>query len=497
MYEAPYPPYDLQDKNSFALGSYETLEKHWPAILTNLASHINQLVNDITVEFDKTRDNDGSSDPAAQLKIGEGKEIISKAIRLKYRMESDQELEKIPEDGEFYVEEYNSELERLAQLGKNRWFVVPWLFAESYIFRLIRSFFKQTTHWVDFDPFREQKVEAFRNSATAVYQVATIMHDMECEKDRLVEPTRLLVFFKEMLQMCLWGNATDLAFLIHLAPSDIEQFQKVERDAQEARKEFILRNDEELVWEHINSLEHQAGLVPRCDLVLDNAGFELFTDLVFADFLVTHTPYLSKVVFHPKLFPWFVSDVTPADFYKTIQSLSSPTFFNGTTTTAESARHLKNMIERWERYLKEGVFCLSTELEDGYEKTQFWTGPWPYWYMEDKANKLWRSLSESSLVIIKGDLNYRKLTGDVKWPVSTPFVTALGPLAGSFPLLSLRTNKSDIVAGVPQDVAVRLDEKDKRWRINGKYALISFMPKGRVNKGDIDNMGVPSHIACG
>ena len=27
------------------------------------------------------------------------------------------------------------------------------------------------------------------------------------------------------------------------------------------------------------------------------AGFELFTDLVFADFLVTYTPYASSVVF--------------------------------------------------------------------------------------------------------------------------------------------------------------------------------------------------------
>lgn len=279
----------------------------------------------------------------------------------------------------------------------------------SYLYRLIRSFFKQTTRWTEFDPFRKKKEEAFRNSATAVYYIATIMHELESEKDRLInDPDKLSVLLKEMVQMCLWGNATDLSFLIHLAPSDIEQFQNVGRDAQQARKEFILKDDQENLWEHIRSLEHQVGPVTRCDFVLDNAGFELFTDLVFADFLVTHTPYFSKVVFHPKLFPWFVSDVTPADFYKTVESLSSSTFFNATTMTTESAHHLKEMVERWKRYLQEGVFSLSTELEGGYKKTQFWTGPWPYWYMEDKANELWRSLSESSLVIIKGDLNYRK-----------------------------------------------------------------------------------------
>ena len=78
-----------------------------------------------------------------------------------------------------------------------------------------------------------------------------------------------------------------------------------------------------------------------------------------------------------------------------------------------------------------------------------------------------------------------RLTGDVKWPVSTPFSTALGnltpfisvghfmsvvigSLAGLFPLLSLRTNKADIAVGIPQDIADKLDEKDKGWRVNGK-----------------------------
>lgn len=37
---------------------------------------------------------------------------------------------KIPQDGEFYVDEYNAELEELAKAKKNTWFTAPWLFAE-------------------------------------------------------------------------------------------------------------------------------------------------------------------------------------------------------------------------------------------------------------------------------------------------------------------------------------------------------------------------------
>ena len=67
-------------------------------------------------------------------------------------------------------------------------------------------------------------------------------------------------------------------------------------------------------------------------------------------------------------------------------------------------------------------------------------------------------------------LNEHRLTGDIQWPASTPFEMAIGPLAGSFPILSLRTNKADVVVGVDQDVADKLDEVDNRkWRYDGRY----------------------------
>ena len=44
----------------------------------------------------------------------------------------------------------------------------------------------------------------------------------------------------------------------------------------------------------------------------------------------------------------------------------------------------------------------------------------------------------------------------------------LGPLAGDFPILSLRTNKADVAVGIPQDVADKLDQAGEKWRVNGK-----------------------------
>lgn len=79
--------------------------------------------------------------------------------------------------------------------------------------------------------------------------------------------------------------------------ADMTDLQAVGRDAQAARREFILKDDQHAAWNYINTLENG-----RVDFVLDNAGFEvrrtftrllsiteyrlhpqLFTDFLFAD----------------------------------------------------------------------------------------------------------------------------------------------------------------------------------------------------------------------
>ncbi|KAG1774711.1 hypothetical protein EV702DRAFT_1122165 [Suillus placidus] len=475
MFQAPYPPYDPTDTSGF---SYDTVVKRWPIILTNIIDHVHRLLHGMTLEAQQVRDLDLSRAEELSKKTKEGQEIISEISRLKYRMARDHELENIPQDGDILVAEYNAELDSLKQASCNTWFSAPWLYAECYLYRLIRAHFNQRTYWRGFDPFSTQKEGMFKKSGAAIYQIATTLHELESEKVKLQgDPDKLEVLFKEMIQMCLWGNATDLSLLTHLSPSDIEHLQTVGKEAQEARSEFILKDDQGAVWSYIKTLANQGK---RLDFVLDNAGFELFTDFVFADFLVTYTPYFSQVVFHPKLFPWFVSDVTPADFTNTISSLLSSAFFPpNSTTSPDSVAHLQQMVTRWKNYIDKGIFTLATDISNGQKMTEFWNGPWPYWNMNELAPELGQWLNGSGLVIFKGDLNYRKLAGDVKWPVSTPFPTAIGPLAGSFPLLSLRTNKADVAVGIDEKVAEDLDNKGEKWRVSGKYALVSFLP-GRI-----------------
>ena len=56
--------------------------------------------------------------------------------------------------------------------------------------------------------------------------------------------------------------------LTHLSHDDIQHLQTVGRDAQAARAEYILHDDQEKVWQHLTSLAGKTD--SRIDFVLDN-----------------------------------------------------------------------------------------------------------------------------------------------------------------------------------------------------------------------------------
>lgn len=91
--------------------------------------------------------------------------------------------------------------------------------------------------------------------------------------------------------------------------------------------------------------------------------------------------------------------------------------------------------------------------------------------MKEKDKVLYAKLSDAKLVIFKGDLNYRKLLGDINWVYTTPFVEALRGFRPTN-ILSLRTMKCDVCVGLPSGIGEMLYEKDEDWMITGKYGLI-------------------------
>ncbi|WVN88821.1 uncharacterized protein L203_104035 [Cryptococcus depauperatus CBS 7841] len=467
LFQLPYDRVSPKDKQSFA---YTTLVKRWPVVLTNVISSVSNTNH----ELSKT------PSYGNEEKLAEGKKIISQISEMKYEMGRNTVLSPIEADGDINVDCYNEELSGYPEHNR-RWNTMNWLFAECYVYRRLRSYFSRTKHWKEYDPFFNQKAETYKSSSIAIIKLAKAMDNAikekeDLEKDFEKSGSALEIAFMEMIQADLWGNATDLSLLIDLKYEDLQKLQAVGSDAQAKQAKFILRNDLGKAWNHIKSLKNG-----RIDIVMDNAGFELYTDLILADFLISCTPFVREVVFHGKAIPWFVSDVLPYDFLWAIDSLSDRTFFSqhvSTPVTKEDTDSLAKLVARWKSYINDGSFRLSVPLDTkiGQETPLggFWTTQYAYQDMPVTAPEVLKELKQSDLVIFKGDLNYRKLLGDAWWPPTTPFEDVLGPLAGQINLLSLRTNKADTIAGLEAGIAEKLDKEAPDWKVSGKYAVISF-----------------------
>lgn len=210
----------------------------------------------------------------------------------------------------------------------------------------------------------------------------------------------------------------------------------------------------EKIWSLLkNEKKMNSRTTTRIDIVLDNAGFELTADLVLADFLIS-SKLATEIHFHGKSIPWYVSDTTVRDFNWTIKQL-------------QSANH-KSMSKcgmSWDGKMKNGTWA--------YHDHFFWTLPHEFSSMAQVAPELYAELQKSNLILFKGDLNYRKLTGDLKWDFTVPFHQALNSFHPA-PLCSLRTLKSDVQVGLKPGQGEQFMNTEPEWMIIGKYGIVQF-----------------------
>lgn len=85
-----------------------------------------------------------------------------------------------------------------------------------------------------------------------------------------------------------------------MTEEDIKQLQSTGGEHLADTEKNILGNHLPKLWELIKKMNKG-----RIDIILDNAGFELYCDCVYADWLV-QAGIASEVIFHGKRFAWFV-----------------------------------------------------------------------------------------------------------------------------------------------------------------------------------------------
>ena len=218
--------------------------------------------------------------------------------------------------------------------------------------------------------------------------------------------------FVEICEICLWGNAADLGFLKSMTFEDIQELQGAE--ARKRAEANILVNDLRPAYRVLKRAQHEGKKERIIDIILDNAGFELFVDLFLAGYLL-NSNLATQIVLHPKNIPWFVSDVLPSDIPTLLSILARPQEVFQTEKDRETFRpsfteaelnQLQFLFEDWSNLHSQGQLIIRPNA--------FWTTSHNYWSLPTRAPRLYEDLRDSELVIFKGDLNYRKLTSDVR-----------------------------------------------------------------------------------
>ena len=86
--------------------------------------------------------------------------------------------------------------------------------------------------------------------------------------------------------------------------------------------------------------------------------------------------------------------------------------------------------DKWRAYFSSGTWSIHSD--------PFWTYPHDFSMMKADDKELYLTLAESDLLIFKGDLNYRKLVGDLRWKPTDTFQESLQGFHPA-PIVALRT----------------------------------------------------------
>jgi hypothetical protein len=317
------------------------------------------------------------------------------------------------------------------------WFQIPWFLAETYFYRRIleaTGYFKSGPGY-HLDPFIPQKQRGFDTAHEATAHLSRQLNSW------LTQPAQNSELFSRLLMIALWGNQADLSLWPagdHAQP----QYNQLQTSLNN-----LLINDTEAI---VAYLAGYAGKPARFDFIIDNAGYELICDLALTDFCLS-SGLVASVVYHLKYHPTFVSDALIQDVRQTISFLAG-----------DSQPDIANFGRRLQAHGEAHRLRLQDHL--------FWTSPLSFWHMPDEIRQ---ELAQATLLINKGDANYRRLLGDCHWPYTTPLADIVSYLPA--PLVALRTLKSEVAAGFTPEQIPLLQKQDPHWLTNGKRGVIQFV----------------------
>ena len=328
---------------------------------------------------------------------------------------------------------------------KRNWLQAPWIVTEFYLYRRIAEAFQFFE--TGFDCFKTQKVSGLIEALPNIEKVAERLPP-------LLTSNNTEAIIELAVITSLWGNKMDLS-LWPAAKAQVTNDANIENTRR--INETLFTNKTQILDDHTHAIVNRLTSLSSksrggervVDIIVDNAGYELVSDMILAHCLV-EAGTCDKVRFHTKGHPTFVSDATNKDCYETIEFLCDAEDIPATRRLAEN---LKEKVER-------GAFEFIEDL--------FWCQPTAMWDMPDHIQE---RLKGSLATFVKGDANYRRLLGERQWPLETPAADVLS--YWPVPVCALRTFKAEIGCGVSAEMLARTAAAgDDDWMVNGNWGVV-------------------------
>ncbi len=298
-----------------------------------------------------------------------------------------------------------------------RWLDAEWFYAEL-------AFYRELAHACRFwetgrDPFVWTKEEELAGEGPWARVAAALGAVAELSREERIAA---------LMEQSLWGNRVDLSYRVAAALTHAHEGDLLADDRPRA-------------------VPLLAGAGAHVHVGADNTGTELALDLALVD-AVLEAPG-ARVTIHLKMQPVFVSDATVADVWMLLERMGARG--GGGDLTAVSDR-----------------------LRAAFDAERLSFAPDPYWsgphFLADMPSHLREQLASASVLVMKGDANYRRVVRDAMWPPQATFADACAGLP--CPVVCLRTMKSDGIAGLRPELVERLDATEPRWRIDGKRGVV-------------------------
>jgi len=325
---------------------------------------------------------------------------------------------------------------------KDTWLSAPWMVTEFYVYRRLMQaigYWDKGTPGYLYDPFIKQKRNGLTSSVGSaepmLKRVPTLPKDAEG--------------IKLAASIALWGNKMDLS----LWPADVDNTNvDVFSEILASAKENLLHDDSDLLAAHCDKLRSKGG--GNVDIIVDNAGFELVTDLALAQYLID-SGIAKCVTFQLKSHPTFVSDALEKDLLETVEHYAS--------LDASEFPNAQRAGAIWKEFLNKGQWNCAED--------NFWVQAYAMWDMTEPLRS--EMAARCDLAFVKGDANYRRLLGDCLWDHTAPFEDVVGCYFPC-PVCALRTLKAEIGCGMDADQVERAKNLDAKWMVNGRFGVVQY-----------------------